>query len=145
YKPVDRKVRPVPTYMPNPSAQQFKPIPLPTLEPLPTRPPPLSSFVPTERMTQERFDLLLATIEPDFLSEDEVALLGVVVARREHAFAFEYAEKGIFKQEYYPDYEIPTIEHVPWQRAPIRVPKALEEVVRQEIREQEASGRFEPT
>ncbi|KIJ25917.1 hypothetical protein M422DRAFT_273054 [Sphaerobolus stellatus SS14] len=59
---------------------------------------------------------------------------------RQGAFAFTFAKKGIFKREYYPDYENPTIEHTP-----IRVPKALEQAVREAIIEQEQAGRFEPT
>lgn len=131
--------------MPNPSAQQFLPIPIPDIDPLPTHPPPLSNFVPTTRLTSERLDDLLSTIPDDFLSSDEVLLLAYVVIRRQDAFAWDFSEKGIFKREYFPDYEIPTIEHVPWQKPPIRIPKALEQAVRDEIRKQEAGGRFEPT
>ncbi|KIJ44991.1 hypothetical protein M422DRAFT_251632 [Sphaerobolus stellatus SS14] len=122
YKPVDRKVRPVPTYMPNPAAQQFKPIPLPHILPLPFFPPPISEFRPTSRFTQERFDLLLKTIPHGFLSDTEIALLMHVVDRRQGAFAFTFAEKGIFK-----------------------LPKALEQAVREAIIEQEQAGPFEPT
>lgn len=35
YKPVDRKVQPVPTYMPDPAGQVFKTIIIPELAPLP--------------------------------------------------------------------------------------------------------------
>ncbi|KJA17083.1 hypothetical protein HYPSUDRAFT_93092, partial [Hypholoma sublateritium FD-334 SS-4] len=129
YKPVDRKVRPVPTYMPDPVSQQYKSIPLPELQPLPITPPPLEDFQPTDRMTQERFDRLIATVPDGFLSEEEIALLGYVVATREGAFAFSFEEKGYFKPEFYPDYEIPVIEHTPWQRPPIRVPRAIEDLV----------------
>ncbi|KIJ30692.1 hypothetical protein M422DRAFT_267736 [Sphaerobolus stellatus SS14] len=122
YKPVDRKVRPVPTYMPNPAAQQFKPIPLPHVLPLPFFPPPISEFRPTSRLTQERFDLLLKTIPHGFLSDTEIALLMHVVDRHQGAFAFTFTEKGIFK-----------------------LPKALEQAVREAIIEQEQAGRFEPT
>ncbi|KAJ3504975.1 hypothetical protein NMY22_g17741 [Coprinellus aureogranulatus] len=145
YKPVDRKVRPVPTYMPNPIAQQYKPIPEPVLTPLPIHPPPRSLHTPTERMTKERYDQLLATIPDGFLSEQEIDLLAYVVARREEAFAWTFREKGTFKRKYYPDYEIAVIEHTPWVQPPIRVPLSLQAAVRKEIEEQEAAGRFEPT
>ncbi len=136
YKPVDQKVRPVPTYMPDPVSQQYKAIPIPKKHPLPIKPPPLEEFVPTERMTRERFDRLIATIPEGFLRPEEVALLGLVVSTREDAFAFTFEEKGYFKREYYPDYEIPVIEHTPWQRPPIRVPRAIEELVRSELHKQ---------
>ncbi|THU87319.1 hypothetical protein K435DRAFT_604823, partial [Dendrothele bispora CBS 962.96] len=61
------------------------------------------------------------------------------------AFAFQFSEKGFFDRKYYPDYEIPVIEHTPWQRPPIRVPNAILEEVKSEIRTQELAGRFEPT
>ncbi|KAI0309737.1 hypothetical protein OF83DRAFT_1032019, partial [Amylostereum chailletii] len=145
YKPVDRKVRPVSTFFPEPSAQQYKRIPLPSIEPLAISSPSRFTFVPTERLTQERFNGLMATIPEVFLSSEELDLIASVVIRREQAFAWEFSEKGTFKSEFYPDYEIATIEHTPWQKPPIHVPKALEREVRAEIRDQEANGRFEPT
>ena len=66
YKPVDRKVRPVPTYMPNPSAQKFRPIPLPSTLPLPHHPPSLSSFVPSARLSDDRLRMILSTVPDDF-------------------------------------------------------------------------------
>ena len=140
YKPVERKVRPVPTYMPQPAVKTYKPILLPQIDPLPTQPPEIEEYNLQGRITRERLDLLLSTITPEFLTNDETKLLAFVVKQREDAFAFTFAEKGLFKQEYYPDYEIPTIEYMPWQKPPIRVPKALEDDVRKEIQEQEAAG-----
>ncbi|KAF7334396.1 Retrovirus-related Pol polyprotein from transposon 17.6 [Mycena venus] len=75
----------------------------------------------------------------------ETDLLAYVVVTRESAFAFDYSEKGCFSREYYPNYEIPTIKHTPWQRAPIKIPHAIIEDVRKVILDNEAAGRFEPT
>ena len=72
-------------------------------------------------------------------------LLAFVVHERENLFAFEYAEKGYFSRQYYPDYEIPTIEHTPWQHRPIPIPLAILDKVRNTIVEHERAGRFEPT
>ena len=88
---------------------------------------------------------MLSKIEPDLLTFEEINLLAFVVHKREKAFAFEYAEKGTFSRLFYPDYEIPTIEHTPWQRRPIPIPQAIIEQVREAIVEQELAGRFEPT
>ena len=145
YKPVDRKVHPVPTYMPDPITQQFKPIPLPPIQPLLSHPPSWANFKPTTCMTQECFQSLLDTIPKDFLSSSEINLLAYVVDTQQLAFTFTFAEKGIFKQEYYPNYEIPTIEHMPWQQLPVRIPKALEDVLQAEILEQKGAGWFEDT
>ena len=91
-------------------------------------------------MTQECFQSLLDTIPKDFLSSSEINLLAYVVDTQQLTFAFTFAEKGIFKQEYYPDYEILTIEHMPWQQLPVRIPKALEDVLQAEILEQKGAG-----
>ncbi|KAJ3745974.1 hypothetical protein DFH05DRAFT_1395337, partial [Lentinula detonsa] len=61
------------------------------------------------------------------------------------AFAWSYSEKGYFSRDYYPDYEIPVIEHIPWQSRPIPIPKAIEADVIATIRDNEAAGHFEPT
>ncbi|THU79043.1 hypothetical protein K435DRAFT_811034 [Dendrothele bispora CBS 962.96] len=93
YKPVDRKHRPVPTYMPNPEAQQFKRIPPPTPLKLPTRPIPYKQLKFGKRVTLECLEAMLAKIEPGILTPQEIDLLAFVVVSREEAFAFCYAEK----------------------------------------------------
>ncbi|THU80245.1 hypothetical protein K435DRAFT_617487, partial [Dendrothele bispora CBS 962.96] len=145
YKPVHRKFRPVPTYMPNPEAQQFKPLPKPVPIPLPRNPPPYQELEFGTIVTKEWLEMMLSKIEPGLLTPKEINLLAFVLVRREKAFAFEHYERGTFSPEYYPDYEIPTIEHTPWQRPPIRVPKAIEQDVIDEIKKGEIAGRFEPT
>ncbi|KAJ7104910.1 hypothetical protein C8R44DRAFT_639725, partial [Mycena epipterygia] len=145
YKPVHRKVRPVPTYMPNPEAQFFREIPPPQLTDLPTHPRDYRELKFGSRVTLPRLESMLARIEPGILSKQEIDLLAFVVVTRELAFAFQYSEKGCFSREYYPDYEIPTIEHTPWQRPPIKIPAAIIDDVRQVIADNEAAGRFEPT
>ncbi|TFK78111.1 hypothetical protein K466DRAFT_607308 [Polyporus arcularius HHB13444] len=92
--------------MPDPRAQQFLDIPeLPPLI-LPTHPPHHSSLPPNERITQERLQGLLKTIEPGLLTPEEIDLLAFVVHARSHAFAWEYEEKGFFDPRYFPDYKI---------------------------------------
>ena len=56
YKPIDQKVQPVLTYMPDPSGQEFKPIEIPSLPPLPFDPPAYVNFEPSVRLTQEHLD-----------------------------------------------------------------------------------------
>jgi hypothetical protein len=145
YKPVHRKVRPVPTYMPNPEAQFFGEIPLPKLTDLPTHPRDYHQLEFGSRVTLPRLKMMLARIEPGILTKTEIDLLASVVVARESAFAFDYSEKGCFSRDYYPDYEIPTIEHTPWQRKPITIPAAIIDDVRKVIADNEAAGRFEPT
>jgi len=56
---------------------------------------------------------------------------------------FEDSECGTFSEKYFPDYEIPVIEHVPWVQAPIHIPKAIEDTVRQMLLDQKAAGKYE--
>jgi hypothetical protein len=108
--------------MPDPAGQIFKPIIIPELAKLPLEPPLLVDFEPTPRLSRERLDYMLATIPEGFLSKREVDLLVFVIRTRENAFAFNDTERGTFSPRYFPDYEIPVIEHTPWVQPPIRVP-----------------------
>ncbi|KAI9063702.1 hypothetical protein FKP32DRAFT_1549662, partial [Trametes sanguinea] len=143
YKPVARKVRPVPTNMPDLSAQTFKPLILDPPPPLPTYPPTLDEFSPTERLSRERLDTILSSIPDDFLRPAEIELLAYVVSERRAAIAFTDNERGIFSREYFPDYVIPVIEHVPWVRPPIPIPKAIEGEVRKLLVDQSLAGKYE--
>ncbi|THH15647.1 hypothetical protein EUX98_g9433 [Antrodiella citrinella] len=129
--------------MPNPSAQKFNPVRIETPPPLPIYPPSRDTLVPTTRLTTERLNSILARIPSDFLSSSEIDLTAFVLHRRQDAIAFTDNERGTLKQEYFPDYEIPVIEHTPWIRPPIRVPKAIESDVRSLIRTHCATGRYE--
>ncbi|KAJ3924295.1 MAG: hypothetical protein NXY57DRAFT_1045051, partial [Lentinula lateritia] len=128
YKPVDRKVRPVPTYFPDPRAQEFKEIPAAVPLKLPVRPVDYHNLDFSGRVTLERLEDMLRKIP---------------LVNRGKAFAWNWAEKGFFSRDYYPDYEIPTIEHIPWQSRPI--PKAILGDVISVIKDNEEAGRFEPT
>ncbi|KZT05480.1 uncharacterized protein LAESUDRAFT_609460, partial [Laetiporus sulphureus 93-53] len=143
YKPVHRKVRPVPTYMPNPAAQVFSPIIIPKLDPLPTHPPPRIAFIPTNRLMQERLDAILHMIPANFLWSEEIDLLIHVLDINQQAVAWTDAERGTFSRKYFPDYEIPVIKHTPWVNKPIPIPRAIEEKVRAVLRSQEAAGKYE--
>ena len=143
YKTVDKKVRPVPTYMPNPAGQVFLPVTIPSLPPLPLDPPFRLNFMPTRRLTLERLEKILASVPKGFLRPREIDLLIFVLQTRQQALAFEDAERGTFSDKYFPDYEIPVIEHVPWVQAPIRIPKSIEDTVRQMLLEQKAAGKYE--
>ena len=141
-KPVDRKVRPVPSYMPDPNGQVLKRVIIPDLMPLPFSVPTLSKFIPTERITLERLELMLKTIPEGFLLPDEIDLLVYILRNRDQSIAFTDAERGTFSREYFPDYEIPVIEHTPWVQTPIRIPKAIEGTVRDMLIEQKNAGKY---
>ncbi|KAL1938197.1 hypothetical protein VTO73DRAFT_11841 [Trametes versicolor] len=115
--------------------QQFLPIVLPTPPPLPTHPPPTAAFSPTPRLSLERLNIILGTVPADFLWPAELDLLIHVLSERQAAIAFTDNERGIFSREYFPDYVIPVIEHTPWVRSPILIPKAIEKDIQKLIRE----------
>jgi hypothetical protein len=143
YKPVDRKVRPVPSYMPDAASQMYKPIIIPVPTPLPFDPPIRSQFVPGVRLSRERLDALISKIPEKFLLDREIDLLIHVLKRRETAIAWTDSERGTFSRKYFPDYEIPVIEHTPWSLPPIRIPKAIEGEVRAILERQRAAGNYE--
>ena len=143
YKTVDKKVRPVPSYMPDPAGQVFRPVTIPLLPPLPLDPPCLQDFVPTQRLSLERLEKILTSVPHGFLRPREINLLVFVLQTRQQALAFEDSERGTFSDKYFPDYKIPVIEHIPWVQAPIRIPKSIEDTVRQMLLDQKAAGKYE--
>ncbi|KAJ7194444.1 hypothetical protein GGX14DRAFT_306776, partial [Mycena pura] len=112
---------------------------------LPINPPDWRSLKFGTRITRDRLEAMLAKIKPNTLTESETNLIAYVVIAREYAFAWNFAEKGFFSREYYPDYEYPVIEHTPWQKPPITIPYALLPDVCKVIDDGERDGRFEPT
>ncbi|GBE81483.1 hypothetical protein SCP_0312120 [Sparassis crispa] len=113
YKPVHRK--------------KFNPVDIPPFVPLPTHPPPCSEFTPTERMTQERLDTIMAKIEPGFLSEQELDLIAFVLVRRQNAIAWTDEER----------------EHTPWICPPFKIPEAIKTDVRDTVLKYRDLGKYE--
>lgn len=96
YKPVDHKVQPVPTYMPDLNGQVFKCVEIPDLSPLPFNVPHLVNFVPTEHITQEHLEVMLQTVPENFLFSHEIDLLAFIIRNHETAITFTDAERGMF-------------------------------------------------
>lgn len=79
YKTVDKKVRPVPSYMPDPAGHVFLPVIIPPLPSLPLDPPLLSKFLPTQCLTLECLQKIIHMVPKDFLKPREIDLLGFVL------------------------------------------------------------------
>ena len=144
YKPVAQKVKPVIGTLP----QEFRIIrnitgdPLkdkPTLDP---RPPP---FVPTGRYTKERMEALDAVHKDGFLHPEERKLLHHFMTLHHEAFAWTDAERGCFKEEYFPPVDIPTIPHHPWIQKNIPIPPGIYEEVCKMIQTKIQAGVYEPS
>ncbi|TDL16386.1 hypothetical protein BD410DRAFT_888860 [Rickenella mellea] len=114
YKPVHRKAYVV----------------IPDRPPLPIYPPSLDGFVPGKRLTCEGVDKILARTPKDFLSDSEKGLLAYVLKTNEMAIAWTDAERGSFSRKYFHDFLMPVIKHTPWQQAPIRMARAIEDRLR---------------
>jgi len=67
YKMVDKKVRPVPSYMPDSTGQVFLPVQIPMLPFLPLEPPLVAKFLPMKRLMHDRLAKILTTVPQGFL------------------------------------------------------------------------------
>ncbi|KAF9800795.1 hypothetical protein IEO21_10295 [Rhodonia placenta] len=106
-------------------------------------PPSRFEFRPTERLTQDRLNTIIDTVPEGFLTSAELDLMVYIVDNCQQAIAWSDSERGTFSREYFPDYEMPVIEHTPWVRAPIPVPRAIEGKVREMLRKQMEAGKYE--
>jgi hypothetical protein len=123
YKPVNRKIRPVPATFPEDAyvVRQFPEDPLLSLPSLSTHPP---EFTPTPKITRERLDILKINSD-DFLWPEEEKLLTMAFTNNEKALAFDESERGTLRSDYFTDYIIPVVEHVPWANRQIPIPPGL--------------------
>jgi hypothetical protein len=144
YKPVDKKKNPLALGVSREPVirHPYKDLPPVKKLPLPTHPLCLKDFKYTKKLTPERITKIISNIPNNFLSEQELDLLLCVVARQEDALAFDEAERGIFKQEYFPDYIMETVPHEPWTLKPIRPPKAIVATLIQMIKDQLKAGKY---
>jgi hypothetical protein len=130
YKPVDRKVKPVPTTMPKDAIpkRRFPEDPLASMTPLTPRPPAIVKY--GTRLTKERWEQL--KVDRDFLTEEEVKLAFEILVRNEGAIAWEDSERGTFRQDYFEPITIPTVEHEPWTQKAIPMTSTASNSVYQE-------------
>jgi transposase InsO family protein len=143
YKPVDRKVRPVPGVMPEDARtiRRFPSDPLAGYEKPTLDPPP---FADGKRVTRERLGKL-GLFKSGFLWPQEIRIAEDVLLRREKSLAFDETEKGRFSDDYFSGYKIPVIPHEPWQEKPIRLPPAWMPAIHKLFKEKVLNGTYEPT
>ena len=144
YKTVDRKVRPVPTTLPEAARpkRRFPDDPLNSLSPMNRHPPSITTY--GQRLTKERWEAL-QVLEKGFLWQEEVNLAFDVLMKNEGALAWDDTEKGRFRDDYFAPIVVPTIEHEPWTLKNIPVPPGLRDPVIKFIKEKIASGTYEPS
>ena len=56
---------------------------------------------------------------------EEEKLFMQIFKQNEAVLAFHESERGTLRSDYFSDYIIPVVEHVPWEARPIPIPPAL--------------------
>lgn len=142
YKGVDRKVRPVPGIISEEAKtiRQIPEDPLLTLPFLTSRPP---EFVHTTKLSEERMKKLGFDKE-GFIWPEEWRLLLHVLTINEAAIAFTEEERGSFRRDYFSDYIIPVLPHIPWVERPLPIPPGLKDDLVNYLKDKIKSGFYEP-
>jgi hypothetical protein len=141
YKRADKKIHPVSGTFPE-EARVHRTIPenpLLTLQPLPIHPP---SFIPGNRLTEERL-LQLEVNKDEFLWAEEEKLFQHIMLLNEEALAFEDKDRGILKESYFSDYIMPTVPHTPWEFKNIPIPPGIRVKVIELLKAKVETGVYE--
>jgi hypothetical protein len=142
YKRVDKKIKPVSTtFSPDYAVRHTIPEdPLKTLSALPTHPPP---FEPSQRLTQERLEMLEIN-KDQYLTKEEENLFNHIMKENQDALAFEDSERGTFKDSYFSPYKIATVPHTPWEYRNIPIPPGILTKVIEVLKLKIEAGVYEP-
>jgi hypothetical protein len=142
-KRVAQKVKPVSSTVPEELRvrRTIPRDPLATLEPLPRLPP---EFVPTQRLTQERIDELKVNYN-GFLQPEEEKLFKHILILNEKTLPFEEQDRGTLSKEYFSDYIMPTVPHIPWEFKNIPIPPGIREKVIEMLQSKIRAGVYEPS
>jgi hypothetical protein len=127
YKPVHKRIKPVPALFPQEAAVQ-RHIPVDPLLSLPELTPNPPDFTPTERLTIERMDEMNIN-EKGFLWPEEEKLFKHVLKLNDQTLAFDESQRGNFNEDYFSPYIIPTVEHIPWVQKNTPVPPGIKDQV----------------
>ncbi len=119
-----KKVILVSTQDPEGTIPVYRDIYVGDLEKLPVVPMKMEDLRFSKILTKERLLSIIAKVPVGFLTKSEAKLLIHVVMRYEKAVVFTDLERGTFSQEYYLDYVIRMVPHMPWLWKPIRLPQS---------------------
>jgi len=141
YKRVDQKVRPVPSVIPYhmKTIRKYPKDPLLNLPKLPYNPP---QFSPTAKITDERMSSLDLDKNRGLQSEEKKLLQHILVLN-ERSIAFDEQERGTFGKDYFSDYKIPVIDHVPWQDKNMPLPRGYRDEIIGLLKEKIDAGVYE--
>jgi hypothetical protein len=143
YKPVGKKVHPVPGVFQEASKvrRQIPEDPLSTLPEVSTHPP---DFVPTERFTLERMKEM-GLDENAYLLPEERKLFQQVLRQNKHAITWPGELPGKFRSDYFSPYIFPVVAHEPWARKQIPIPPGLFDKYIELLKERIRIGLYEPS
>ncbi|ESK81933.1 gag-pol polyprotein [Moniliophthora roreri MCA 2997] len=109
---------------------------------LPVHPP---EFTPGERYTQERKDIIDKNHPEGFLWVEERKLLHELIKSQEMAFAWNAAEGGNFRTDFFPLVKFPVLPHVLWVERDIPIPPGIYKEVCRIIKDKIDAGVYEPS
>jgi hypothetical protein len=143
YKPVHKKVRPVPGTTPEEAKtiRKFPEDPLADLPEVLWDPPP---FEDGTRVTKDRL-VKMKWRSNGFLTEEEVRMFDHILKVNEMGLAFDESERGSFRDDYFSPYKMATIPHEPWAEKNIPIPPGLADAFHKIVSEKLANGAFEPS
>ena len=141
YKRVANKIRPIATTLPE-EFRIIRRVPSDLLADLPKLPTSPPDFVPGERYTQERKELMSVN-KDNFLWPEEEKLVDYLIKVHEKAFAWSEEEKGKFSEEYFEPVVFLTVEHVPWVLKNIPIPPGIYDQVIAIIKDKIRTGVYE--
>jgi hypothetical protein len=123
YKPVGKKVHPVPGVIQEATKvrRQIPEDPLKTLPDVPTHPP---DFKPTERFTVQRMKEM-SLEDNEYLLPEEHRLFQHVLLQNERTITWAGELPGKFRNDYFSPYIFPVVPHEPWATKQIHIPPGL--------------------
>lgn len=97
---------------------------------------------PGSRLTEER--LAAMKIGDGFLTDDEKQLFIDILYEFEEALAFEDSEMGLLDETMEPPVVIHIVPHTPWQQQNLRLPKSMQDIATEHVKEKLSNGMLEP-
>ena len=78
--------------------------------------------MPTQKLTCDQLDILKIN-DGNFLWPEEEKLFIMVFTNNQKVLAFKDSEQGRLSRDYFSDYIMPVVKHVPWNDPPIPIPQ----------------------
>lgn len=144
YKPVAKKVRPVPATLPDKFRikRVIEGDPLEHIPRLPINPP---EFEATGRYTQARKEIIDKVHPGTFLWPAERRLMHYFMMVQNEGFAWDETEKGTFNTKFFPPVDMAVMPHTPWVLKNIPIPPGLYAQIIDTVRDKIRTGTYEPS